>query len=822
MSTGLSFVFPFFNKATELPKLEELIINLNAHAKAQEYNCEFLIVNDGSKETDCEKLNKTFSNLQGHPNLNIRLLNHGSNLGKGAALQTGSAAAIFDTLIWCDADAAFILDDVWLLAQNAIKSPDSLWVANRKNAIQNSQSFLRKLASNFFRKLCKTVLNVPCYDIQAGLKAVPAKWFNQQSWRNKGFALDVELLREARSQLLQINESSVSIVNYFGNSSVQVVRTAFQLIKELLGPLARWPFLLGLLMVLIANTRSFSTNSAVNWDARDEMFFYFRWMGSAARAGFFPDWIPNIVSGYPIGANPQAGLYNPLYWLFFLAFPDSVLSINLLYLFFQLAIFSSAFILFYCFRFNLVLCLIGALSVIANGFVTAHASHFSYLSTYWSWLLCFLGLAFAQRKHSGLAFMLLVIGSFHMATTGYPALWISGAQVFILVWLFLLIRHNLNLRQSVPVVIGGILGLVLAIPALWHFTNQLALWPRREGVGVEELLANALPKSAFWNFWWPYMDMGSVKGRVDFTMDRFHNSLFLAIGFLIALLSLFWSSSWRKKSISLFIPFSILGFILAVLSSGDNWGFSLKRLMAENLFFHRVSRFPSGEFRGFALLALSLASLSFVAFITPRFTDRVKKALLAFAILDFFIIMAVTLGLRFMRLPEDMRGKQVLFQIVYELEHQFLIDAPRGCPFDKRHEFDQRLTPPNRFSWNGYTNLYPEAYSKDREFFRWALCGSSRLWNMKTKEPHPYDLIVYSPSEIIFNLNFQADDQKSLHLLWADVTDGFWQIEINGKNAAFAPQSQASMRSFFIQGTNSINRYQVRMTYNGPLSRLWR
>jgi len=155
---------------------------------------------------------------------------------------------------------------------------------------------------------------------------------------------------------------------------------AFKLGKELLGPLGRRAFFFGLLLVFLANTRVFSTNSAVTWDARDEMFFYFRWLGSAFHGGYFGDFIPNIASGYPIGANPQAGVYNIFYAPFWIVFPDSVLSINLLYLCLQFAIFTGSYLLFYTLRFAPVLCSVAALSVVANGFVTGHASHFSHVS----------------------------------------------------------------------------------------------------------------------------------------------------------------------------------------------------------------------------------------------------------------------------------------------------------------------------------------------------------------------------------------------------------------------------------------------------------
>jgi hypothetical protein len=100
------------------------------------------------------------------------------------------------------------------------------------------------------------------------------------------------------------------------------------------------PFALGVILVLLVNMPLLTTKRTVKWDAYDEMWTYFRFMGSSLRAGFFPDFFPGIVSGYPIGSNIQAGIYNIFYLAVSALFADSVLSVNVSYVLFQLVIFS--------------------------------------------------------------------------------------------------------------------------------------------------------------------------------------------------------------------------------------------------------------------------------------------------------------------------------------------------------------------------------------------------------------------------------------------------------------------------------------------------
>lgn len=95
----------------------------------------------------------------------------------------------------------------------------------------------------------------------------------------------------------------------------------------------------GIFVILLANAPLFTTRVKVNWDAFGEMWEYFRWIGSSLREGYFPDFFPNILLGYPIGANIQAGVYNILYIVAAYTFPDSVLSINYVYIITQATIF---------------------------------------------------------------------------------------------------------------------------------------------------------------------------------------------------------------------------------------------------------------------------------------------------------------------------------------------------------------------------------------------------------------------------------------------------------------------------------------------------
>ena len=93
----LSVVIPCYN---EIGTIEEIVY---AVAKSPYPNKEIIIVDDCSKDGTREKLKGQIAQL---PEVS-RVLYHGKNMGKGAALRTGFAAATGDIIIVQDADLEY-------------------------------------------------------------------------------------------------------------------------------------------------------------------------------------------------------------------------------------------------------------------------------------------------------------------------------------------------------------------------------------------------------------------------------------------------------------------------------------------------------------------------------------------------------------------------------------------------------------------------------------------------------------------------------------------------------------------------------------------
>ena len=63
----------------------------------------------------------------------------------------------------------------------------------------------------------------------------------------------------------------------------------------------------------------FSSNASIQWDAVDVSYSAQKLLSETVRGGKLPFWTPYVFSGMPLVADPQAGVWYPLNWPFFLA-----------------------------------------------------------------------------------------------------------------------------------------------------------------------------------------------------------------------------------------------------------------------------------------------------------------------------------------------------------------------------------------------------------------------------------------------------------------------------------------------------------------------
>jgi len=113
--TTLSIIIPVYNEARTIHQILDLLRNLELVNGIKK---EIILVNDCSTDASADSIRAYAAR---YPEMNLRLLEHSVNQGKGAALHTGIREATGDYVIIQDADLEYDPEEYNLLVQPVLK-----------------------------------------------------------------------------------------------------------------------------------------------------------------------------------------------------------------------------------------------------------------------------------------------------------------------------------------------------------------------------------------------------------------------------------------------------------------------------------------------------------------------------------------------------------------------------------------------------------------------------------------------------------------------------------------------------------------------------
>lgn len=236
----LSVIVPAFNEAGSL---RENINKFNEYLRAQSFDYEIIIVNDGSGDKTGE-----IAAFLASENRKIKTINNEINQGKGAAVRQGILEAIGDFRLFIDADNATSIDHlekVWPLfaagCEIVIGSRNPKDAATTRIAVRQPywKIVLGKAGNFFIRSLAIKGIR----DTQCGFKIFTKKASLDIFPKTKvmGWAIDVEILALAQNQDLKIglipvcwknsDKSRVGIGGYI-STLAELLRIKFRLIAK--------------------------------------------------------------------------------------------------------------------------------------------------------------------------------------------------------------------------------------------------------------------------------------------------------------------------------------------------------------------------------------------------------------------------------------------------------------------------------------------------------------------------------------------------------------------------------------------------------------
>jgi glycosyltransferase involved in cell wall biosynthesis len=195
---ALSYFFPAHNEAANLEGLvEEALATLPSLAET----FEILIVNDGSRDETSAIADRLAA---AHPE--VRAVHHPTNLGYGAALRSGFAAARFDHLAFTDGDRQFKVADLGRLIEKLQAGGADAVVGYR---IKRADPLVRTVYARAYRLANRIFFGLKVRDVDCACKLFTRRSLEGVNVESGGAFFSAELLIKLRARRRRIDEIGV-------------------------------------------------------------------------------------------------------------------------------------------------------------------------------------------------------------------------------------------------------------------------------------------------------------------------------------------------------------------------------------------------------------------------------------------------------------------------------------------------------------------------------------------------------------------------------------------------------------------------------------
>tara|TARA_B100001121_G_C18520715_1_gene541200 strand:- start:98 stop:793 length:696 start_codon:yes stop_codon:yes gene_type:complete len=198
MSNTLSVIVPCFNEEKDIEE------SLNRLLKEQWIN-EIIVVDDCSTDQTLNivKNLKTF-------NPKIKIIESEKNQGKGAAIAKSKSHITSEFVVIHDADLEYYPKDLKNMYEKIQELENGFLLGSRflkKNKLLYKRTYL---ANKFLSKLFSLVYGTKVTDVATCYKMMSAKFFNQLSFKKKGFDIEIEIVATYLNQYSNYFETPIS------------------------------------------------------------------------------------------------------------------------------------------------------------------------------------------------------------------------------------------------------------------------------------------------------------------------------------------------------------------------------------------------------------------------------------------------------------------------------------------------------------------------------------------------------------------------------------------------------------------------------------
>jgi dolichyl-phosphate beta-glucosyltransferase len=227
----LSVVIPALNEAGRLPPTLDRIATYLAK-RPDWLPAEIIVVDDGSSDGTVSAV----SAVELGNGVELRVAEHGTNRGKGAAVRTGFGLSAGAWVLLTDADLSAPIEELAVLARAA--SRRSVVVGSRavkRHLVTTPQPRHRDLMGRTFNLMLRGLRLTNIRDTQCGFKLFPGDLARALAAVQQldGFAFDVELLLLVRHWGFRLHEVGVRW-NHVEASRVMPGRHSVQMLRDAL------------------------------------------------------------------------------------------------------------------------------------------------------------------------------------------------------------------------------------------------------------------------------------------------------------------------------------------------------------------------------------------------------------------------------------------------------------------------------------------------------------------------------------------------------------------------------------------------------------
>jgi glycosyltransferase involved in cell wall biosynthesis len=215
-------VIPCYNEEKRIQGVIKRINNLELENK-------IIVADDGSADNSCQIVKNNFKD--------VLLLEHGINLGKGAALKTGCEAAVklgADIIVLIDADGQHSPEVIPEMVKKLEKENFDIIFGARKMDI-NKMPAVFYLGNKFLTRLTNLLSGASISDSQCGFKAFRASVYDKLIWESSDYSVETEMIVNTKKNKLKYGEIFIETIyndNYKGTTPFDGIKVLINLIRK--------------------------------------------------------------------------------------------------------------------------------------------------------------------------------------------------------------------------------------------------------------------------------------------------------------------------------------------------------------------------------------------------------------------------------------------------------------------------------------------------------------------------------------------------------------------------------------------------------------